>query len=318
MEEMLPLILSVSGTLGVFPFTIIRFLNGEWRVGILDACIVAAFAFLGFRVYRTGDVRGPSISLALLCVAGVLSTVYLKGSGQIYWAYPAFIAVFYLLKPREALLLTTAAILALIPPLVGALTVIELMTILLTMITTSSFAYAFALLTRVQRQKLVRLATHDPLTNAGNRRALDDRLANIIAAHHRSATPASLLVIDLDHFKSVNDTYGHAAGDQILVRLTEIIQLRIRVTDSLYRIGGEEFVVLVEGQNIDSASQLAEQLRTLVEANELAPEQAVTVSIGVAELHDGETHEQWLCRADDALYDAKRDGRNQISLARLG
>ena len=247
---------------------------------------------------------------------GVLSTVYLKGSGQVFWAYPAFIAAFYLLTPREALLLTLATILALVPPLVNELGPLQLATILITMLVTASFAYAFALLTRVQRQKLVKLATRDPLTNTGNRRALDDKLAGVIAARKRSATLASMLIIDLDHFKSVSDAYGHAAGDQILIRLTEIIKLRIRITDSLHRVGGEEFVVLIEGQNIDNASQLAEQLRTLVEVNELAPKQAVTISIGVAELHDGETCEEWMCRADDALYEAKRAGRNTTSLAK--
>ena len=317
MEEILPLILSASGTLGVFPFTIIRFLDGDWGVGILDSCIVAGFAFLGINVYRTGNVRMPSILLAFLCVTGVVSTVYLKGPGQIYWAYPAFIALFYLLKPREALLLTLISILTLVPPLLEMLTTIALTTILITMIVTASFSYAFATLTRLQRNKLTKLATRDPLTNTGNRRALDEKLSSIIAARQRTAALASLLVIDLDHFKLVNDNYGHAAGDQILIRVTEIIKLRIRVTDSLYRVGGEEFIVLAEGQNIERASQLAEQLRTLVEVNELAPKQEVTISIGVAELHDGETCEQWLSRADDALYEAKRAGRNTTSIARI-
>lgn len=315
MEEILPLILSASGALGVFPFTIIRFLDGDWGVGLLDACIVASFGFLGVNVYRTGNVRGPSILLAFLCVTGVISTVYLKGPGQIYWAYPAFIALFYLLKPREALLLTFASILALIPSLMETLTTITLTTILITMLVTASFSYAFATLTRLQRNKLTKLATRDPLTNTGNRRALDQKLASIIAARQRTAVQASLLVIDLDHFKSVNDTYGHAAGDQILIRVTEIIKLRIRVTDSLYRVGGEEFIVLVEGQKLERASQLAEQLRTLVEVNELAPKQEVTISIGVAELHGGESCAQWLSRADEALYEAKRAGRNTTSVA---
>lgn len=316
-EESLPLILSASGALSVFPFTIIRFLNGDWGIGILDASIVAGFVFLGVNVYRTGNVRMPSILLAFLCVTGVISTVYLRGSGQIYWAYPAFIALFYLLKPREALLLTVVSILALVPALLDTLTTIALTTILITMLVTASFSYAFATLTRLQRDKLTKLATRDPLTNTGNRRALDEKLTSIIAARQRTAARASLLVIDLDNFKLVNDSYGHAAGDQILIRVTEIIQLRIRVTDSLYRVGGEEFIVLAEGQSIERASQLAEQLRTLVEVNELAPKQEVTISIGVAELHDGETCEQWLSRADDALYDAKRAGRNTTSIARI-
>jgi diguanylate cyclase (GGDEF)-like protein len=125
------------------------------------------------------------------------------------------------------------------------------------------------------------------------------------------------LLIDLDHFKQVNDAFGHAVGDQILVNLTEVVNLRIRVTDSLYRIGGEEFVVVVEGQGLEKAQHLAEQLRTLVEANELGPQHSVTISLGVAELGKDETADNWLRRADDALYCAKRAGRNATSVAHV-
>jgi len=315
LEETLPLILSGAGALGVLPFTIIRFLNGEWGIGLLDVGIVGCFLLLGIMVYRTGNVRGPSILLALVGISGVVTTTYLKGPGQIDWAYPAIIALFYLLQPREALLVTAVAVVALLPPLMASLDTIALATVLVSLLLTASISYAFALLTRVQRQKLIRLATRDPLTNTGNRRALGEKLHEILADRKRNATQASLLVIDLDNFKDINDTYGHAAGDQILVGVTEIIKLRIRGTDSLYRIGGEEFVVLAEGQDIDRASQLAEQLRVLVDINELTPQRDVSISIGVAELNDGETGEQWLCRADNALYDAKRAGKNTTAVA---
>jgi len=122
-------------------------------------------------------------------------------------------------------------------------------------------------------------------------------------------------MLDLDHFKKVNDIHGHAVGDQTLKRVTEIINLRIRVTDSLYRIGGEEFVVVLEGADLHHAAHLAEQLRTLVHANELVPDQAVTISLGVAELKEGETPNDWVHRADAALYRAKDAGRNSTSLS---
>jgi diguanylate cyclase (GGDEF)-like protein len=193
-----------------------------------------------------------------------------------------------------------------------------LMTTFVTLIATSVFAYAFAFLSRGQRDQLLQLARKDPLTGAGNRRALDEKLAEVCAAQARSSTPSSLVLIDIDNFKEINDEFGHAVGDQILVRLTEIIELRIRVTDSLYRIGGEEFVVVIEGQTKDKARRMAEQLRTLVEANELAPEGSVTISLGVAELSLGESPVDWLRRADLALYESKRCGRNQTSLAITG
>ena len=162
---------------------------------------------------------------------------------------------------------------------------------------------------------MIRLATKDPLTNTGNRRALEDRLREVVAGFRRNPQPASLLLFDLDHFKAVNDRHGHAKGDEVLQGVAQIVRLRIRVTDSMYRIGGEEFVVLLEGQDIQQASRLAEQLRTLIEVNELVSDPDVTVSIGVAEFEAGESAGDWLRRADDAMYQAKRLGRNRIVLA---
>lgn len=317
-EVYLPLFLSIVTVLGVAPFLVIRLVNGQWVMAAVDAIIIVGFAFLGLSVLRPRRVRFASVSLAILCVVGMLTTIYVQEDPMIFWAYPALLAVFYLVKPWEAVLIAALTMLAMAPELVPTTEPLRLTTIYVTLISTSAFAYAFAFLTRGQRDQLLLLARNDPLTGVGNRRALDEKLVEVCAAQSRANIPASLLLIDIDNFKEINDEFGHAAGDQILVRLTEIIDLRIRVTDSLYRIGGEEFVVVIEGQKKEQARRLAEQLRTLVEANELAPGGAVTISLGVAELSSGETPAQWLRRADVALYESKRAGRNQTSLAITG
>ncbi len=317
-EAYLPLALSSVAVVGVLPFAVIRVLNGDWMMAVVDGLIVAGFAFLGFSVLRPRRVRFASVAIAILCVVGVITTVYIRGEAQIFWAYPALLAVFYLVKPGEAVVIATATIIALVPVLVPVMEAIRLTTVFVTLIATCAFAYAFAYLTRGQRDQLLVLARKDPLTGVGNRRALDEKLNEVCAAQTRVTVPSSLIILDIDNFKEFNDEFGHAAGDQILVRLTEIIDLRIRVTDSLYRIGGEEFVVVLEGQDKEKARRLAEQLRTLVEANELAPSGSVTISLGVAELAAGESPAQWLKRADVALYESKRAGRNQTSLANTG
>ena len=317
-EVYLPLLLSAAAVLGVAPFLVIRLVNGEWVMAGVDAAIIGAFSFLGLSVLRPRRVRFASVCIAILCVVGMLTTIYVQEERQVFWAYPALLAVFYLVKPGEAVLIAAFTIIALAPELVPTTDPLRLTTIFITLIMTSTFAYAFAFLTRGQRDQLLVLARKDPLTGVGNRRALDEKLAEVCASQTRSNVPASMLLLDIDNFKEINDEFGHAAGDQILVRLTEVIELRIRVTDSLYRIGGEEFVVVLEGQKKEQARRLAEQLRTLVEANELAPGGTVTISLGVAELGAGERPEQWLRRADVALYESKRAGRNQTSLATTG
>jgi diguanylate cyclase len=317
-EAFLPLALSAVAVLSVTPFAVIRYLDGQWLMGILDTLIVIGFAFLGSSVLRPRRVRFASVSIAILCVVGVLLTVHLQGEQQIFWAYPSLLVVFYLVKPAEAVGMATVFILGLVPAIVPGSDAVVSTTILVTLVATSVFSYAFAYLTREHRNQLLQLARKDPLTGVGNRRALDEKLSEVCAAQARSSAPCSLILIDIDNFKEFNDEFGHAVGDQILVRLTEIIDFRIRGADSLYRIGGEEFVVVIEGQRKERARRLAEQLRTLVEAYDLAPEGRVTISLGVAELTAGETPEEWMRRADVALYESKRSGRNQTSLAVTG
>ena len=314
-EEYLPIMLSAAAALGIFPFAIIRFVTGDLLVALLDAVLVASLAGLAVYSYWTQKTRVASVCLALLCVVGVLSTIYMRGASQAYWLYPVLVAVYFLIRRKEALLLTSLTVLALLPVLTGQVDPMTLTAILITSAVTCAFAFAFATVTRSQRDVLIRLARKDPLTGVGNRRALSEKLDKVIAANVRTQAPASMLMLDLDHFKRVNDRYGHATGDQILVRLTEIIKRRLRVTDSVYRIGGEEFVVVVDGQNLTNASRLAEQLRTIIEGNALAPAGSVTISLGVAQHQTGESADSWLRRADSALYEAKEAGRNTIKLA---
>ena len=309
-ENYLPLILSAFGAAGVLPFIVLRCMQGEWIAAIVDAVIVVGFVSLGIYVYRTRRVRIAGIGIAFICIAGVISTVYLIGPHQVYWAYPVLVAIFYLVRPLEAIAFALVTVAALVPKLLGEADSNSTTTILVTIVVLSSFAFAFSLLTNRQREKLIQLATKDPLTGAGNRRHLDNKLNDVINGFRRTGATAAMLLMDLDHLKKVNDSHGHVVADQILKRITEIVNLRIRVTDSLYRIGGDEFVVILDGQDINHAAHLAEQLRTLVEANELVPDQPVTVSVGIAELKEDESAEDWLHRADKALYGAKRNGRN--------
>jgi len=312
-ETYLPLILSAAGSLGVMPFAILRYMQGAWVAAVMDTLIVVGFFAFGTYVYLTQRVRVASVAIALICSAGVLATVYVIGLQQVYWAFPALMGIFYLLRPREAVILAIVTLLALIPVLFPAADSQEAITVVVTFIVTSMIALAFSLITSRQREQLLVLATKDPLTGAGNRRGLDTKVAEVVNSFKRTGTLSSLVLLDLDHFKNVNDIYGHAVGDQILKSVTEIINLRIRVTDSLYRIGGEEFIVVLEGANLHKAVHLAEQLRTLVDANELVPDHAVTISLGVAELKESESPNDWLHRADEALYRAKDAGRNSTS-----
>lgn len=314
-DETLPIMLSFAGAIGVLPLAIIRLRDGDWMIGIFDALLVVCMGALGLYVLRTQRVRVASVLLSIVCVIGVVTTIALKGPAQSFWAYPAVLAVFFLLSPREAVVAALTMIVGMAPVLVLNAPGITATSVLVTLLVTSAFAYAFSVLTNDQREQLFKLASHDPLTGAGNRRAFEERLDDIVARNQRQHLNASLLMLDLDHFKRINDEHGHDVGDDILVAVTSLIRERIRVTDKLYRIGGEEFVIVMDGDLDDTAARLAEELRTRIEQARMPSRCRVTASIGLAQLKKSESQREWLRRADEALYVAKNSGRNRVSIA---
>ena len=192
-ETFLPLILSAAGALGVLPFTILRFIQGNWIAGFVDAVIVIGFVALGSYVYLTHRVRAASIAISILCIGGVMTTVYVNGPQQVYWAFPALMAVFYLIRPREAVVGATITVVSILPVLLPGTDSHVTTTILITIVVTSAFAFAFSLITNRQREQLLQLATKDPLTGVGNRRGLDAKLSDVVNTFNRSATPAPRL-----------------------------------------------------------------------------------------------------------------------------
>ncbi len=173
---------------------------------------------------------------------------------------------------------------------------------------------------RQQNDELMRLATRDSLTGCLNRRAFYERLSNVMLQANRTATSVGCIMTDIDHFKSFNDTYGHAVGDQVLVAVADALQGGIRDHDFLCRYGGEEFCIILPGLNAEGTAAVAERLRHAIE--EMAGSSLrttarlkVTASFGVSVLAAGSLDEgDMIQRADTALYDSKRGGRNRVSI----
>jgi diguanylate cyclase (GGDEF)-like protein len=166
------------------------------------------------------------------------------------------------------------------------------------------------------QQKMYEAALHDGPTRAYTKRYFLDRLPTEVAYARRHATPLSLLMIDVDHFKKINDTHGHLAGDYVLVLLAQLISTALRAEDLFARYGGEEFVVLCRGVALDNAALLAERLRGRIEAAAFEYQQTpipVTISIGVASyVEQADAGTKLIAEADAALYEAKHAGRNRV------
>lgn len=159
----------------------------------------------------------------------------------------------------------------------------------------------------------------DSLTGVVSRRYLLDQLARMLSDRRAAAHPLSVLAIDIDHFKQINDRFGHAAGDEVLRRTTEACRCALRDTDAFGRMGGEEFMAVLRRTSLAHAEQLGKRLCEVVAAltmDDIAPDLRVTISIGVAEAAaNDESADDLLLRADAALYDAKRSGRNCVRVA---
>jgi diguanylate cyclase (GGDEF)-like protein len=167
--------------------------------------------------------------------------------------------------------------------------------------------------------QLNQTATTDELTGLANRRSFMRSLDIELERARRSSSPLTMAIIDIDHFKRVNDTYGHPAGDEVLRSLAATIKGAMRMTDVVGRLGGEEFAILMPDTDVRAAHNVCDRLRVLSAGKAIclgtAGEINVTLSCGIALLEPEERSDHWVSRADSALYEAKASGRNQVKLA---
>ena len=172
---------------------------------------------------------------------------------------------------------------------------------------------------RIQAEKAaLELAHTDQLTGLLNRHGCDELIRQAIARKQRHGTAVSLIILDIDHFKRINDEFGHKVGDDVLKALAKALGPLLRETDYLVRWGGEEFLVLLPDTGLDAAARVAEKLRVALAAMRAPGLPAITISLGVAELNSDEAFNSWYQRTDQALYRAKESGRNRVQRAEAG
>jgi len=167
-------------------------------------------------------------------------------------------------------------------------------------------------------QKLQKLATTDGLTKLYNSRSFYTQLELEVDRYNRYKHPLSLLLLDIDNFKEFNDTFGHLEGDKVLVRFSQIIKSCLRINDSAYRYGGEEFTVILPETTGDEAKTVAQRIRSTLEAEKFKPipdkNAKITISIGVTQYFPKEELSAFIRRADKAMYLSKKNGRNRVSV----
>jgi diguanylate cyclase (GGDEF)-like protein len=251
----------------------------------------------------------------LLSISLVTLSLYYGLDYSLYLLFPLMVALPVLLKTRWAVVLGVLSGL-LVSPLVltrydFTTSIIIGMSLGLTWLVSAWLVYAVT----EQSRRLKDMAVKDALTGAYNRRYLELQLEQAMDSWQRYHRPASVLLVDIDFFKRINDRYGHAVGDTAIKSLVDVISSNIRSVDTLCRYGGEEFVVLLAETGAQGARTVAEKLRSLVENSRVLPEGAMTISVGVCDVSVADDMDHWLNLADVALYLAKHNGRNRVEMA---
>tara|TARA_R100001440_G_scaffold25353_5_gene41280 strand:- start:8604 stop:9671 length:1068 start_codon:yes stop_codon:yes gene_type:complete len=298
--------------IAVAPLVIVQWANGHALLSLLLAlfCLNLVLVILFLRTRNRYLFKGRFFALfAIACT--VYSTV-INGHNGLFWAYSAIAAIFFLLSLREALSVNLIFIVVMSTVSFMRFPEQEFWRIAFSLSLTGIFVGVFAWLVGRMQKELTELATTDPLTGCLNRSQLADLLNTQIQLRERYERVATLVLIDIDHFKAINDRWGHAAGDEVLTALAARLKRRLRDADQLFRIGGEEFMVILPETRHQQAEELANQLLSTIRATPVRDDIQITASAGVTEVIKGETWSTWLNRADQALYAAKDAGRNRM------
>jgi diguanylate cyclase (GGDEF)-like protein len=307
--------LSLFAAILLLPFVLNHLVQGRFPVAAAIA-MAQVILMVNARAWQSG--RPPPIPFWVMSVAivmAVTAAVTTQGLNGLFWAYPSMFICYFVLPRRQAvplsLMMTVFIPVLATQTLPVAVAVRVLATLALTLVMINVVLNVVGDL----QGALVAQATTDPLTGAYNRRHMSQQLGQMVVTTRDPRAMNALLAIDLDLFKQVNDRHGHAAGDQVLKGTVACISSRIRRGDMLFRTGGEEFVLLLPRTSAEDAQRLAEDLRGRIEQTELLPQEHVTVSIGVAMQCVAQGAEEWVQAADQALYEAKRTGRNRVVAA---
>ena len=306
----------VFATLWILPFSIYRFATGDLRAGMLDLLIVLGIAIPASHALLTGRSELGIRIIAVVCCFGCVAAAEVLGLVGLLWSYALLIFVFFVLPRNTAVMISLGTLVAIAIVADDALqSTFEQVSFLASAALVALFADVVATRYERQRRQLESLAWIDPLTGAGNRRQLEIELSQARLAAVGARLQPALAILDLDHFKQINDRFGHEAGDRVLIQFADLLRDRMRKVDRLYRYGGEEFVLLLPAADASGLQGLVEDIRASVEARLCTPDgTAVTVSVGATQLRPGEHWSHWLGRADAALDRAKHAGRNRVEL----
>lgn len=305
----------VLATLVIAAMAVYRIATGHLVGGLVNSGIALSILTVVCYALFGRSTRLAAILFVLIASAGCLLSALVLGRTGLLWSY-VVLWINSLLVNRQLALAVNLMLVAILG-VQGSLfeSGPEHLSFTVTALLVAGYGYIHSRRFAAQRQMLEEMASLDPLTGAGNRRLLKRDLNAALLRSRLQREPCTLVVMDIDRFKQVNDRFGHEAGDDVLERFVRHVRSHMRSGDSLYRMGGEEFVLLLPGMDRDSARQALPELHARLSGTIAGPAGPVHFSAGAATLSTADDWSRWLARADTAMYKAKRAGRNRIEFA---
>ena len=304
---------ALAAVMLLLPFTFYALLR-EVYVVALGGTYITTVLIISSQLVARGRDHEP-MTLYALVPGGILfmSLAFLVDANMAsIWCFPSILACYCMLGLRKAIIANLLILAFAIPMMWTNLDIVVSARITASLVAISLFASILVREIDAQQRKFRYQLNHDPLTGLLNRMSLKSRLQESIDAYQNRLTPATLLAVDLDHFKNVNDRYGHDTGDQVLCEVARLLKQHTGDTGAVFRLGGEEFLILLVGSDAIGARERAELLRVQVAEAVILQGHQITTSIGLATLLADDDRERWTRRSDNRLYAAKRGGRNRV------
>lgn len=301
----------VITNLMILPFAGYRLLTGQTAGGLIDLMIVTCITLGSAYAYFTRRTAGPALFLAVTYSIGCIAIAYVSGTAGTLWTYAVLLSNFLLVDRVRAAVISAFAIAAVAASSVALPELAQKSAFIGSSVVVCLFSFVFAWRADLQRQELENLASVDPLTGAQNRRGMHAEIKRAMESAAKNRKPLGLIIFDLDHFKNINDRFGHEAGDNVLVQVARVVRRTTRKNERFFRFGGEEFALLIPDADSAALRAVAEKIRISIERDVFCGDTPVTASFGASVLRVDESESHWRDRVDAAMYRAKHEGRNR-------
>ena len=298
----------------MIPISVKNFLVGHHLLGVSLSAFVVTLLIDVVVLHVNGKILIHYSIIASLLVFSILLALIDTGMLAIFWFFPVSIAFIFVLPTAPSNILNSILIVG------GSVISFDQFGVGISSRFTLALLFSFTIVTILLgivtslSDKLRDQSIKDPMTGALNRRQLFYYLDDCLAHKNRFDVSAEIILFDIDDFKIINDSLGHAVGDRVIKKVSDLILINTRETDLFFRIGGDEFLLLSRNTNLQDACQLANKIRQLINDEFVDEKLSVSVSVGVSGVSKGSSSTEWMEWADSALYQAKHAGRNCVEV----